>query len=280
MHRGSKTTTMMALVMAVPIAWISTGPARAGVRVTPEAAWKGAMGLRVDVQEGCSGPETVAVTETVTGDEKVTACKEVLVAGSVGKGGSLQVVGGRRVVLSDGFQVATGGTFRAGTSGRSPDAVLETTPNEEPVLYVRLEVRLDAAGLSAGDSVALLALEGARGELSTVWVEGPASQGSPPTVRLEVVDESGSSVHSSSVTVGTGWHALELRWDVGPAVTVGGEAELLVDGASQVLLGSLAIGQSLVDAVRVGAWDGSREGGWIDFDEVAAARSGPIGPGA
>lgn len=272
-------TTMIALLMAGSLAWSFPRPARAGVRVTPEAAWKGSMGLRVDVQEGCSGPETVVVTETVSGDETVTACKEVLVASGVGGGGSLHAVGGRRVVLSDGFQVATGGAFQAGTSGRSPDAVLETAPDGEPVLYVRLEVRLDDAGLLAGDSAALLALEGTRGELSTVWAEGPAIQGGPPTVRLEVVDETGARVRSPSVAVGTGWHALELRWDVGPAVTAGGEAELFVDGASQVLLGSLAIGQSLVDAVRVGAWDGTRGGGWIDFDEVAAARSGPIGPG-
>ena len=98
-------------------------------------------------------------------------------------------------------------------------------------------------------------------------------------LRLEVVDEAGVRVRSAPVSVAAGWHGVEVRWDVGAAVTASGEAELFVDGSSRALLSGLATGQSLVDAVRVGAWDGSRNAGWIDFDDVAAARSGPIGSG-
>lgn len=248
---------------------------RAGVQVLSEAARSGGFGLRVDVQEGCAGDETVLVAETVTEVRTAEACREVVAAGEVAAGGKLTAMGGRRVVFASGFRVDSGGRLVAGAGGRAPDGVVEMAPAGEPVLFVRAFLRLDGAGLAAGDTVSVLALEGVRGELATVRLEETASGGA---VALEVVDEAGGRVRSVPVPVSPGWHAVEVRWDVGAVVTASGAAELYVDGASRALLSGLATGQSLVERVRVGAWDGSRDAGWVDFDDVAAARSGPIGP--
>lgn len=278
MSARSTLSTVTLKVLLAGAVWLlpPAHVAGAGVHVLPEAARSGSYGLRVDVQEACTGDETVLVVETVTGAKTVEACQEVIAVSEIAAGGALTAVGGRRVVFGDGFRVASGGRLAAGSGGRAPDAVVEVAPAGEPVLFVRAFARFDRAGLAAGEAASLLALDGARGELATVRLEGTSTG---RAVRLEVVDEAGVRVRSAAVPVGAGWHGLEVRWDVGAAVTASGEAELFVDGSSRALLSGLATGQSLVDSVRVGAWNGSRNAGWIDFDEVAAARTGPIGSG-
>jgi hypothetical protein len=51
-----------------------------------------------------------------------------------------------------------------------------------------------------------------------------------------------------------------------------------IDDSEVARLEGLNLGLGLVEEVEVGAWDASAgEGGWVDFDEVAAGRAGPLG---
>ncbi|MGD2071843.1 MAG: hypothetical protein PVI57_24470 [Gemmatimonadota bacterium] len=260
-----------------------TVPGNAALRVLPEAAHRGAYGLRADVTRTCTGDDTVLVSDPVDDSRHVQACREVIVAGEVTATGSLTAVGGRTVVFADSFRVAPGGHLEAGTTGRSPESLLEPSPAGEPELFVRLHARFDGAALPAGESVSILGLTGTRDGPTTVGATvrfegGTGPDGQIGTLRLAVIEDDGQSTVSDPVTVTEGWHALELHWDAGSALAADGRAELLLDGRSALLLEDLATSQGVVDDIRVGAWDGTAAGGWIDLDDVAAARSGPIGP--
>ncbi|MFW6193839.1 MAG: hypothetical protein ACOC83_10175, partial [Gemmatimonadota bacterium] len=198
--------------------------------------------------------------------------------GEVREEGDLELVAGDQVSLGDGFRVGEGGRLAVGTTGtwKTP-YVLEEQPAGESELYVRWYTRLDAVGLPSGGVVSLLGLEDGARERARIRYEVGEGGG---WSWLEVVDDDGARHESSRAWVEEGWHRMELGWSAGGVIEPQGRVVLLLDGTEAASLEGLKLGLGLVEAVRLGAWSSSGEGGWVDVDEVAAGRTGPIGPPA
>ena len=261
------------------LAWVAlfwAAPLTAGVTVTPDAARTGTYGLRATVEPSCTGEENVLVLGPVIGPEQVEACKEVVVGAQVQAGGDLVVEAGERVAFGDGFSVATGGHMAAGTTGAwHPSYVVDETPEAESELHVRWYVRLDAVGLAPGDEITLLRIVGSGGE-DRGWVRYQAGVAGG-SVCAEVLDDDGDRHTTEPLTIGAAWHRLELAWQAGSALSPTGAVGLQVDGGPASTASGLPLSGALVDAVELGVVEAGTSDGWLDVDDYATARGGPIG---
>ena len=265
------------VVAVAALVFVATaGPSFAGVRVSPDAARAGVYGLRADVRVTCGEPGSLLVLGPVVSDESVEACGEVVVQADVQAGGRLDVHGGRGVAFGDGFAVEAGGELVAGPpSGGAASFVVDTTPQGEAELAVRWYARFDQVDLPAGGEAAVLRLRGAAGERARVVYRTAAGGG---VLSVVVRQDDGSERETSPVFAGPGWHRLELAWSSGSALTATGQVSLGLDGGTPVSLESLATGAAVIENVDLGVIDASGAGGWVDCDDYAVARSGPIGP--
>ena len=266
---------MQRIGLVLMVGLLMTTAAAAKVDVVPEAAWQGGFGLRVEVAEACPGEWAVLVLGPVVTVQRVEACEEVFVGSArVEDGGRLEALAGERVVFGSGFSVAEGGELAAGTSeGWDPGHLVEETPAGEASLFLRSYVRFDGVALEPGGKVSVLGMGDGIRERATVRYEADEEGG---WLWVEVVEDDGTVVVSPRGRAGDGWHRLDLEWDAGAAITASGGVSLTVDGAEIASVDGLSLGAlGLIESVKVGAWDATTEGGWIDFDEVAADRDGP-----
>jgi hypothetical protein len=250
-------------------------PAQAGVKVVPEAARSGTYGLRSEVRQGCSGEEATLILEPVVTDQRIEACREIVVGAEVHNRGRLVAVSGRRVVFTDGFRVEAGGSLVAGTNGAwDPGYVVDETPNGERRLFVRWYGRFDATGLEVGKRLTTLRLRGQ--QEVRAWVRYEAA-GEGGWVWVDVAGEDGATISSARGWVSGGWHRLEVEWDSGNAIAPTGRVGLLLDGAAIGSIEGVALMTVLLDRVELGAIEADAPGGWLDLDDFATARQGPLG---
>jgi hypothetical protein len=183
------------------------------------------------------------------------------------------------VAFGNGFSVASGGRLAAGTTGAwHPSYVVDETPAAESELHVRWSVRLDAVGLAPGDEITLLRVVASGGE-NRGWVRYEAGLAGG-SVWAEVLGDDGVRRSGERTSLGAGWHRLELAWQVGSALAPTGSVELQVDGAAALEVSGVPLSRGLVEAVELGVVEAGSSGGWVDLDDYATARWGPIGDGS
>lgn len=261
--------------LGVALVGLVGGSASGGVEVAPEAARRGAFGLRAEIGEGCMGEEAVLVVGPVVTDHEVEACREVVVGAEVHDGGRLVASAGERVVFTNGFRVEAGGRLAAGTDGSwDPSYVVDETPAGERRLFIRWYARFNGAGLDVGDQLTVLRVQGEHEERAWVIYEAATGGG---WIWTDVATEDGTRKSTARGWVDGGWHRLDVEWDSGSAVAVSGRVGLLVDGAVVGSVENLALTTVLLEAIELGVVEAEAPGGWIDLDDYATAREGPVG---
>lgn len=272
------TLRLAALLLALLV--LTTGGTARGawLEVVPEAAVEGTLGLRIGVEPGCPEIDQAVVTGTIVEEGRVVAaCREVLAAGAaVASGAGLALRAGERVVLGDGFSVASGGSLRAEVDPAIEDAAYVARRIEaEPSLASRVYVRLDALSLAGGAEIVLLELVGGDGPAARVVLEPGAGTAAAALARVR--SAGGGWTETAPVDLGPGWHAVELGWEE-ETLSAPGSATLRVDGAAAAALEGITTGAVRLEEVRLGAVTVTGDAtGTLDVDAVEIRRQGPVG---
>ncbi len=136
-------------------------------------------------------------------------------------------------------------------------------------------VRLDAVGLAPSDEVTLLRIVGSGGE-DRGWVRYQAGVAGG-SVWIEALGDDGAHHPTKPLAIGAGWHRLELAWQAGSTLSPTGSVGLQVDGGPPSTASGLPLSWAWVDAVELGVVEAGTSCGWLDVDDYATARWGPIG---
>lgn len=247
--------------------------------VLDTAKHSGLWGTRVSL-EGCPVAETeLTVSGTVSDDR--SACETILATADVS--GTVELRAGKRIVLDDGFSVASGSSFAAVIdTALLGDAYLQDdNPEAETVYAVRYYVDATDMNLPASEQFEQFQAFDAAGrqQFRIVFKHNDITDEN----RIYVAARDGSGFSSTEdgheLALPDGYQAVEVNWMAGSPgsleVCVGADANRTV-GTCEALGFTNGTGQ--VDFVRWGAIGvDDNTTGSFDIDDFDSRRIGNIG---
>jgi hypothetical protein len=262
-------------------AWSTAVGAAAGLLdVTTAAAFGGGFGLEVTVGGMCTAESDPVITSPSVIEGTFVGCTSLTASGVQVGGGGATFAAGQRIVLGEGFSVATGAPFEAtlDTGLLSGLAYLEDDSPAAATSYnASFELRLDdlAIGVDGGVSDTVEIFSGFSGA-GTAQFRAIVKRDAADTeyrLVLEARRDDGTFVATQpadEITLATGWHTLRFGWQAGEG---DGFFFVTVDGGLPAGgLGSFDNGEQVLDAVRLGYIGGSAASttGTFDVDDFSS----------
>ncbi|MFQ5526964.1 MAG: FG-GAP-like repeat-containing protein [Thermoanaerobaculia bacterium] len=244
------------------------------VQVLGAASRVRTLGLRAQAGTTCASADFEAITPPPTTIQGVReACRELTAEGVEVEPPGATLRAGELVGLGAGFGVSGDLTVEVDPTLTPFAWVRDESPEGEAIYAAELDLRLDALTLGPTDRLELLVGLSDTEEV-TFRLVLQSDGGGGHEAFLEARRDDGSFATTPSgqeAAITAGWHRLRLEWKAAAGT---GSLALTIDGAASGALSGLANGTRRIDAVAIGAVDGSLAGaaGSVDLDSFSSWR--------
>ncbi|HXV63894.1 MAG TPA: hypothetical protein VEK15_24550 [Vicinamibacteria bacterium] len=264
---------MACLSLLVLVPTLLGREARGGaLQVLNGAAFTGDFGLRVTVGIPCTQSDVVVPSGTVSSNQ--LACNSVTAGNVEVVAPGTTFTAGDRVILQNGFSVASGVSFvaRIDPFVKSPFAyVRDDMPTAETTYNAEFSLRVDGLSLAMGDEIGHFVGYSANG-MPRFRVVLRRSGSETRAAILAWDDVAGELVeHSTDFLLPLGFHRIHLSFRAGAG---DGEFSIAIDGSGLDGLTGLDNGGGPIDFVKWGAVDGTLASstGWMELDDFSSWR--------
>jgi hypothetical protein len=245
------------------------------VTVSPDAAWVGTFGMRVDL--GCDPSTPLELGPPAASIEGLYEECAIFASGiAVGPGGAV-LRAGESIALGNGFQVPAGASFEAelDAAGGAGFAYTRTlSPLDEATYHAHFYLRVDDLVMADGDRIEHLDGFDGSGEKLFRLIVRKAAAGSGKVLDLAARHDDGgesTTAAGAAVALQSGWNEIEIYWVSGSG---DGSFTVSVNRAPPAGLTALSNSGARLEEVRWGAIDGILVGasGFFELDDYSSWR--------